>query len=300
MNFSNLTSVASCITLLSKASDIYEDIQKFKEKETSGFKAASIGTRGVLLFLGLLELVHTSRNIKMTEFFIRVIDVPVEFCEGLELILDVQLSTAQKIAVVEKKMLGPTVSFHRSLLESKLEAQKWQRDLPPEEQANLRFPIYESNEDENKIVGYRRFDLKKCLEKIESLENTIPKIKIVELSCQIAPVSLITSGVPVVVEYSSNKVEAFTIFKIKKCLRFGEGAGSGFVGKFLNQNIFNQAVREYREEMEREFISLGATISKNPSSPLNIFPKEIALHILKLRYFSQQDSIPNYDLFKSK
>ncbi len=197
-------------------------------------------------------------------------------------------------------MLGPTVSFHRSLLESKLEAQKWQRDLPPEEQANLRFPIYESNEDENKIVGYRRFDLKKCLEKIESLENTIPKIKIVELSCQIAPVSLITSGVPVVVEYSSNKVEAFTIFKIKKCLRFGEGAGSGFVGKFLNQNIFNQAVREYREEMEREFISLGATISKNPSSPLNIFPKEIALHILKLRYFSQQDSIPNYDLFKSK
>nr|MBA3603227.1 hypothetical protein [Parachlamydiaceae bacterium] len=230
----NLSNLASGITLISRASDISEDFKKYQHNgPIADIKAVSLVTRSVLLFLGILELGHTSQNLKLAEHAVWLIDMPLEFIEGLERAFDPQLSLAQKIAAIEKKMLGPVVSLWRSGCEATLNQQKRLRDLSVEEQAKVKIPIYESCGDEYILVGYRPFVLEECLRSIESCEHAIPKLKNVELSCQIAPVSvvapIVASGVSMIVDYSKNKVDAFTIFKIKKCLRVGGGvAGSGF------------------------------------------------------------------------
>ncbi|MBA3285084.1 MAG: hypothetical protein H0U27_08505, partial [Nitrosopumilus sp.] len=211
----NLSNLSSCIMLLNKAPEIYEDAKKLQNNDPFvGLKTISIITRSALLFLGLVELGHTSQNLKLAEFLIRNINMPVEFVEAMESI-NPQLTLSQIIAAVEKKILGPLVALLRSGCETKLMEQKRLRDLPPEEQANVRIPIYEDYDEESRIVGYRPFVLEECLENIESLERIIPKFKIAEFSCQIAPVSKVAFAI----EYTNEKIDAFTIFKIKKCFR---------------------------------------------------------------------------------
>ncbi len=61
----NLSNLASGITLLNRAPEIYADVKKFQNNDPiAGVKGVSIVTRSDLLFLGLLELGYTSENLK--------------------------------------------------------------------------------------------------------------------------------------------------------------------------------------------------------------------------------------------
>ncbi len=126
----------------------------------------------------------------------------------------------------------------------------------------------------------------------------IKKPKIVELSPQIATVSVVAAEKSKAIEFSSHEMEFLTVFKIRKCLRERRGLSRFFL-PFLNPNCFNQAVSKCKEKIKNDFILISVAHSDS-NSTLSLLNKEIVLYILNLRYHEEMDLIPSYEVFKSK
>jgi hypothetical protein len=192
---SSVNAIAKVLQVAIRGADLVVDIDDLmRSRAYEDLKKISIATRTTLLFFSIADLAMVLsgqsrtalyRGVKSIEPVAHIFNLPVNAMEAIEVFTDPHASTIDKIKAAEKKILGSFISVTRSMCESELTWQRHYRDLPPEEQKKLQFPIYESDGDDGyNLVGYEKFDKEKCLQTIANLESCIPKMNVAEATTQ--------------------------------------------------------------------------------------------------------------------
>lgn len=187
--------VAKGIQFAVRGADLVIEVDKLIENQNfNELKGASVTTRTALLFLGIAEIAlaianrsssSTAITLKSIESLVHVINVPVQMSEAAIVLANPSATTMDKVKIVEKKIIGSLIGLIRSTSELEYSSQVRYRDLPPEEQEKLQFPIYKCAGEDCEIVGYKPFNKEECLQTISNLQACIPIMNSIETSVEI-------------------------------------------------------------------------------------------------------------------